>query len=745
MGADRKDAAKSDLQMGSSVQKVTDGANREALVVFTPSGRRGRFPLGTPLLQAARALGVDIESVCGGRAICGRCQVELTVGQFAKHGVTSAADHISPLSEPERRYAAQRRPLGARRLSCHTQLLGDVVIDVPPESQVHRQVVRKAAQARDIRLDPVVRLCYVEVPEPDMDRPSGDQERLLAALAEQWGIPRPRLDFRLLPELQRVLREGKWRVTAAVRGSAALEQRTAEGGAGRADTQNALRQVAALEGARDGAGAQDDSDGAVVALWPGLQERLCGLAVDVGSTTLSAHLCDLASGKVLAEAGRMNPQIRFGEDLMSRVSWLMMHPGGERELKDAVREALNGLTGELIEQAGVRADEVLAVTVAANPIMHHLFFGLSPVELGGAPFALAADSALRVPAANLDLAVNPGAEVYGLPCIAGHVGADAAGVLLAEAPHESDQLSLIVDVGTNAEIMLGNRDRLLAASSPTGPALEGAQISCGQRAAPGAIERVRIDRETLAPRFKVIGCDLWSDAPGFAEAVAGTGVTGICGSGIIEALAELYLAGVIDSDGAFDAALRERSSRVRQRGRTYAYLLHRGPAQDAPDIELTQNDVRAVQLAKAALYAGVKLLLARFGAERVDRIRLAGAFGSTIDVRYAMVLGLIPDCSLDQVSAAGNAAGTGARIALLNGAARIEVEALVKKVEKVETATAPDFQEQFVQAMAIPHRVDTFPELAAEIPLPPPKKRQEPTRSRRRRRAEMGSAANLPE
>ena len=215
---------------------------------------------------------------------------------------------------------------------------------------------------------------------------------------------------------------------------------------------------------------------------------------------------------------------------------------------------------------------------------------------------------MRVPAANLDLAVNPGAEVYGLPCIAGHVGADAAGVLLAEAPHESDQLSLIVDVGTNAEIMLGNRDRLLAASSPTGPALEGAQISCGQRAAPGAIERVRIDRETLAPRFKVIGCDLWSDAPGFAEAVAGTGVTGICGSGIIEALAELYLAGVIDSDGAFDAALRERSPRVRQRGRTCAYLLHHGPAQDAPDIELTQNDVRAVQLAKAALYAGVKLL-----------------------------------------------------------------------------------------------------------------------------------------
>ena len=684
--------------MPPAVCGVTEASTKDALVVFTPSGRRGRFPLGTPLLQAARVLGVDIDSVCGGRGICGRCQVELTVGRFAKHGLTSAADHISPLSEPERRYAAQRRPLGARRLSCHTQLLGDVVIDVPPESQVHRQLVRKAAQALDIQMDPVVRLCYVEVPEPDMDHPSGDRERLLAALAEQWDIPHPQLGFHLLPDLQKVLREGRWRVTAAVR-----------------------------------IGAQGDGGGAVVALWPGLQERLCGLAVDLGSTTLSAHLCDLASGEVLAEAGRMNPQIRFGEDLMSRVSWLMMHPGGERELTDAVREALNGLAAQLVEQAGVRADEVLAVTVVANPIMHHLFFGLSPVELGGAPFALAADGALEVPAAALGLAVNPGARVYGLPCIAGHVGADAAGVLLAEVPHKRSELNLIVDVGTNAEIMLGNRDRLLAASSPTGPALEGAQISCGQRAAPGAIERVRIDRETLEPRFKVIGCDLWSDAPGFLDAVAGTGVTGVCGSGIIEALAELYLAGVIDRDGVVDSALMERCPRIRRQGRTCAYLIHSGATQAGPDIEITQNDVRAVQLAKAALYAGVKLLLARFGADRVDRIRLAGAFGNNIDVFYAMVLGLIPDCPLSQVSAAGNAAGTGARIALLNGASRLEVEALVKRVEKVETATAPDFQEQFVQAMAIPHKVDAFPELAAEAPLPAPKKSQTAARPKRRR------------
>ena len=682
----------------------------DALVVFAPSGRRGRFPLGTPLLQAARSLGVDIDSVCGGRGICGRCQVELAEGRFAKHGITSAADHISPLSEPERRYGERRRPLGARRLSCHAVLLGDVVIDVPRESQVHRQVVRKAAEARDIRLNPVVRLCYVEVDEPDMDHPSSDLERLSTALSEQWDVAAPDIDFRLLPGLQSLLRAGRWRVTAA------------------------LRDAGPAPGAPDGSSeaAEGWRQARVVGLWPGLQERLYGVAVDIGSTTLSAHLCDLASGEVLAVAGRMNPQIRFGEDLMSRVSWVMMHPDREGELTAAVRAAINALVGELSAEAGIRGDEVLAVTIAANPIMHHLFFGLSPVELGGAPFALAVAGALEVPAADLGLAVNPGAGVYALPCIAGHVGADAAGVLLAEAPHKRDALSLVVDVGTNAEILLGNRDRLLAASSPTGPAFEGAQISSGQRAAAGAIERVRIDRETLEPRFKVIGCDLWSDTPGFGEAVASTGVTGVCGSGIIEVLAELYLAGVIDADGVIDAGLRVRCPRIRQQGRTCAYLLHAG-AGDAADIEITQNDVRAVQLAKAALYAGVKLLLARIGARRVDRIRLAGAFGATIDVQYAMVLGLIPDCDLAEVSAAGNAAGTGARMALLDAQSRREIEQLVKRVEKVETATAPGFQEQFVQAMAIPHKVDSFPRLAQRVVLPPPKKSEGAMRPRRRR------------
>ncbi|HET7756054.1 MAG TPA: ASKHA domain-containing protein [Steroidobacteraceae bacterium] len=647
--------------------------HEDPLVVFTPSGKRGRFPVGTALLQAARSLGVDVDSVCGGRALCGRCQVLVMEGDFPKHGVSSSAGHLSPLGAAEQGFA-QRRPLPAgHRLSCSAQIRGDLVIDVPPASQVHRQVVRKAAEARAITLDPVVHLHYVEVRQPDMHDPAGDLQRLLEALHREWEFGPLRCDLAVLQQLQAALRTGEWRVTVAVH-----------------------------------AGSQ------LIGVWPGFHERVYGLAVDIGSTTIAAHLCDLESGEVAASSGVMNPQIRFGEDLMSRVSYAMMNPGGAQQMTAAVRGALNALTAEVAAAARIPVTDILELTVVGNPIMHHLLLGIDPVELGGAPFALATDSALGLHAAELGLTLHPGARVYTLPCIAGHVGADAAGVILAERPDLSDKLSLLVDVGTNAEIVLGNRARLLACSSPTGPAFEGAQISCGQRAAPGAVERVRIDPATLEARFKVIGSDLWSDEPGFAAAVESSGVTGICGSGIIEVIAEMYLAGIISQDGVIDGSLGARSGRIVPTGRTFAYVVHRG----AVPLTVTQNDVRAIQLAKAALRAGVQLLMDHLGVDHVDRIRLAGAFGSHIDVKYAMVLGMIPDCDLKQVSSAGNAAGTGARIALLDKSSRQTIEELVRRVEKIETALEPKFQAHFVEAMAIPHASAPCPHLREAVQLP---------------------------
>ncbi|MGI9371031.1 MAG: ASKHA domain-containing protein [Hyphomicrobiales bacterium] len=651
---------------------------KEALVVFTPSGKRGRFPLGTPLLSAARALGVDIDSVCGGRAICGRCQINVGTGEFAKHGITSSAKSLTELSKVEIRYDEKRGLANGRRLSCQAKLEGDVVIDVPPESQVHKQVVRKRAETRAIELDPVTRLYYLDVEEPDMHKPSSDLERVYEALTSQWHIENVTCDMRILSELQGVLRDGDWKITVAV-------HNRLPGGASQ-----------------------------ITGIWPGFHDRAYGLAIDIGSTTIAAHLCNLSDGEVLASSGLMNPQIRFGEDLMSRVSYVMMNPGGDAEMTSAVRDAINVLANQVAVEAGINPDNILEAVLVGNPVMHHLVLGIDPTELGGAPFALATGMAITRPARELDLKLHGGAHVYVLPCIAGHVGADAAAVALSEGAHLSDEMTLIVDVGTNAEIILGNKSKMLACSSPTGPAFEGAQISSGQRAAPGAIERVRIDPETLEPKFQVIGSDLWSDEPGFAEATQGSGVTGICGSGIIEVLAEMYLTGIVNQDGVVDGALAAKSSRIIQDGRTFSYLLHDGE----PVITVTQNDVRAIQLAKAALYAGIRLLMDNMGIDEVERIRLAGAFGSHIDVKYAMVLGLIPDCVLDKVQSAGNAAGTGARIALLNSGARDEIEELVRAIEKVETAVEPKFQEHFVEAMAFPHKTAPFPNLAKVVTLP---------------------------
>ena len=647
------------------------------LVVFTPSGRRGDVSPGTTVLDAARRLGVDIDSVCGGRGICGRCQVEPMFGEFAKHGITADASHLSPPGTVEADYRGRRPLTEDRRLSCTATIRGDLVVDVPAESQVHRQVIRKDIDLGDIELDPVLVLRLVEF---------GEGDDLLAALGSQWGLT----GLELPPDLD-IVADGSGLATVAIR---------------------------------------DVSQ--VVAVWPGLRDRALGIAVDVGSTTLAGHLFDLATGTALATAGTMNPQIRFGEDLMSRVSYVMMNPGGEVELTRAVRESLDELIGQLCEEGGTTRDEVLELVLVGNPIMHHLLLGLDPTPLGVAPFTLEISEAVDRTATELDLEVHPAARAHMLPCIAGHVGADTAAVVLATRPHEADGVQLVVDIGTNAEIVLSGNGRTLAASSPTGPAFEGAQISAGQRATPGAIERVRIDPETGEPRIRVLGVEPWSDEPGFDEAVAQTGVTGICGSGIIEVVAEMYLAGLMTADGVIGGADTRSSPRIEPDGRTFAYLLH-GP-DDGPRILITQNDVRAIQLAKAALYAGIRLLMDHLGVDRLDGIALAGAFGSHIDTVRATVLGLIPDCVPSEVVAVGNAAGAGAAIALLSGAARREIQEVVGDIEKIETALEPAFQEHFVDAMAVPHRTADYPGLSTVLDLPERPSTSSATENRRRRR-----------
>jgi len=633
-------------------------------------------PDGVTVLDAARQMGVDIDSVCGGRGICGRCQITPSNGVFAKWGITATETSLSGLAETETNYRAKRALVPGNRLGCAARICGDVVIDIPAISQVHRQIVRKDLDLDPIIVDPSFSLFYLTIPEAQLGDSVSAADALSNAVAAQHKRKAPEVARRALSTLHSAMAKSEGEVTVAVRHTDGADQ--------------------------------------IIAAWPGFVDAAYGIAVDVGSTTVAGHLCELLTGEIVGSYGLMNPQIRFGEDLMSRVSFVMMNPGGEVELTNAIRAALNDLITNLVKNAGITKSNVLEITIVGNPIMHHIVLGIDPTPLGMAPFVLATNESVSGWANELDLDL-PNAAYYVGPCIAGHVGADTAAAILAEGPHRSKEMQLLVDIGTNAEIVLGNTSHQFAASSPTGPAFEGAQISAGQRATAGAIEHVRIDRTTLEPRVKVIGSELWSNEPGFIESLGDTVVTGICGSGIIEVIAEMYLSGIIDTDGVVRGELTSKSSRIVSDERTFSYLFYE---HGDTKLYVTQNDVRAIQLAKAALRAGIDLLVEHAGNPVVHDIRLAGAFGAHIDPVYAMVLGLVPDCPVAGVRAVGNAAGAGAVQSLLSRKLRHEMEDTVRKVTKIETATEPRFQQLFVEAMAFPHKTALAPNLAKVIDLP---------------------------
>lgn len=650
-------------------------------VIFMPSGRRGQIEPGQALLDVARQMGVEIESICGGRLTCGKCKVRIENGEFQKHGLTSNQEHLSPPSDEEM-WLLERMNSTDCRLSCSAYVYGDLLVSVPEESQAQKQIIRKSATERVIDIDPTIRQVYVEVDQAELGEHRGDWGRLQAALARQWQLENLSIDLPVLRRLQPVLRKGKWAVTVTLW-----------------------------------------NNQEVIDVQPGYEEGIYGLAVDIGSTTVAGHLCDLRTGQILATESMMNPQVTYGEDLMSRVSYAMLHADGLEKMHKAIIDTLNRLAASAAKQADLQARDIHEAVLVGNTTMIHILLGINPTELGGAPFALANRDAMDIKARELKLKLHPGAYVHVLPAEAGHVGADNVAALIAEEPYRQNENVLLVDVGTNAEIVLGNKEWMYSASSPTGPAFEGAQISFGVRATPGAIERVRIDPNTKVARFKVIGDDRWSnewplDPNTPPEEQPKHLPIGICGSGIIEVVAEMFLIGILRPDGRFNEQLK--SERVVWQGRTGAYVLATAEESAAGGpILVTQDDVRNIQLAKAALYAGAKLLMNRASITSVDRIILAGAFGSYIDPKHAMVLGLIPDCDLQKVYAVGNAAGDGARIALLNRHKRQEAMEIAYWITYIETAVDPDFQTEFVSAIHIPNRHDAFPHLAGILPDAP--------------------------
>lgn len=642
----------------------------EHTIIFQPSGRRGMVPAGTTILDAARKLGVGIEAVCGEQLVCGKCRVKVMEGKFPKEGITSSMSHLNPQDEKETKVLQRKESEENIRLACVTKVYGDILVFVPEASRTGKQVVSKAAGKINVKIKPAVKKYYVELPEPSLDDPLGDFERLEEALMKAHKVKKLSIDYRALQQLPDVVRQGDWKLTATV-----------------------------------WMGKE------IIRVEPGKVETNIGFAVDIGTTTCAGYLTDLNTGEVLATESMMNPQVRYGEDVMSRITYCMLNEGtGLKELQETIVEGLNTLAANAAKKAGISVNDISEMTLVGNTAMHHILLGINPEFMGVAPFTPALHASVDVKAERFGIDILPSGNIHVLPIEAGFVGADNVGCLLADEPHKRKEITLLIDIGTNGELILGNKEKLISCSCATGPALEGAQIEFGMRAAPGAIERIKIDDTTHEPKYKVIGNTEWSDGTTNMQA------KGICGSAIIDGIAEMFRTGILKKNGQIDTGVPSKRIRMGDKGVSEYVLAWKHETSIDQDIVINQKDVRAIQLAKGALYSGCLIMLRRLGVKKFDRLAVAGAFGSHIDKVMAMLIGMFPDCPLDKVEYIGNAAGDGARIALVNVDKRKEANEVARQVEYVELALEEDFNDRFGEAMQFPHMHDKFPHLKGILP-----------------------------
>ena len=676
----------------------------KAMVIFQPSGRRGEIAKGTNIIEASRLLGVDIEALCGEKKVCGKCVVRIEEGTFEKYGITSSMENVSSWQEEEEKFINAERKQKGFRLGCMAKINDDVLIFVPEESRAGKQVVSKAARDIHIEHDPAVKVYHVQVAPPTFEEPLGDFERVCRGLQREHGLGDLGIDVFALRQLPVALRDGDWAVTVSVW-----------------------------------------NDKEVIRVRPGKEEKSYGLAIDVGTTTVAAYFCDLTTMEVIDTVSMMNPQCKYGEDVMARITYHMTTPDGLKRMSDDIIEGVNEMIDKAIDNTfppkkkkkkrkgeegpveyveapeegktylRLTHEDIEDITIGFNTAMHHIFLGLDPEFVGLAPFPPVIHHSMDIKARDLGIGINPSSYLFVLPIEAGFVGADNVGVLLAEEPYKHEENQLIIDIGTNGELVLGNRHKLISSSCATGPALEGAQIAFGMRAAPGAIERILIDPVTKETDYKVIGRDAWRKFSKPKDMKA----KGICGSGILDLLAELYTSGVILKSGVFNKKALKDHPRFRINPDTKQPEFVLAWAEESSidkDIVVTQKDIRQIQLAKGALYAGCKLMVKRMGLEKVDRVKIAGAFGTHVDRTKALVMGLFPDCDIDKIEGVGNAAGDGCRTALLNRKKRAEANWCSQNVEYIELTVEETFQQEFMEAMQLPHMTDKFPHLKGIVP-----------------------------
>jgi uncharacterized 2Fe-2S/4Fe-4S cluster protein (DUF4445 family) len=671
-------------------------------VIFQPSGRRGEVPKGVNIIEASRLLGVDIEAPCGEKKVCGKCIVRVEEGRFEKYGITSSMDHVSPwLVEEEKFINAERKDKGFR-LGCVATVQDDILVFVPEESRAGKQIVSKAARDIQINHNPCVKSYYVQMDKPTFEEPTGDFERVCNALEREHGVADLTIDIFALRQLADALREGEWAVTVSVW-----------------------------------------NDKEVIRVLPGKREKApYGIAIDVGTTTIAGYMCNLDTMEVIDTVSMMNPQCKYGEDVMARITYHMTTPDGLQRMSDDIIEGLNDLIAKAVEathppKKKVKQDDgsfmfvetpeegktylcltmndIEDITIGFNTAMHHILLGLNPEYVGMAPFPPVIHHSMDVKARDIGVNVNPSTYLYVLPIEAGFVGADNVGVLICEQPYKYEENQLIIDVGTNGELVLGNKHKLISSSCATGPALEGAQLAFGMRAAPGAIERIDIDRETKDVTYRVIGQEKNNKD---IEDVTKMGAKGICGSAILDVLAELYRSGCIRKTGQFNKKALKECSRYRKNPDTKQpefVIAWANESSIDKDIVVTQRDVRQIQLAKGALYAGCKLMLKRMNLEFPDRVKIAGAFGTHISSEKALIMGLFPDCEVEKIEGVGNAAGDGCRAALLDVRRRVEANWCSRNVEYIELTVEETFEQDFMEAMQMPHMTDPFPHLVGLV------------------------------
>ncbi len=594
-------------------------------VDFEPVGRRGQCRKDESLLACAHHHFIGINNVCGGQGKCRSCKVQVLSG-----------DVSGPTSSEREAFSTQELENGWR-LACQTYIAGDGKVNMPPESMSAVQRIQVEGLEGKVEVQPPVQAHELTVSAPSMTDQRADIDRLLDALNAQHNLHCDRFDVDVMRSLSPRLRSWKWRCQVSVR----------------------RNEVVALGS------------------WP---SRHLGLAIDLGTTKIAGYLVDLSDGRTLAAHGATNPQIGYGEDIISRINRAIRSPEKGVKLQRVVVDTISKMAADLCAEAGADTDEIVEAVVVGNTAMHHLFLGLPVKQLALSPYVPAVSGALDVKARDLGMQIAPGAYVHLLPNIAGFVGADHVAMLLAIDAGQVDASTIALDIGTNTEVSLITDRNITSVSCASGPAFEGYHIFQGMRASSGAIERVEITADGI--RYQTI-----DNAPPI----------GICGSGALDVMAQLYLLGVIDDSGR----MMKEHPRVRFWGKQQEFVLvGDGDNSGEPSVVFTQGDIRELQLAKSAIRTGIQVLIESNGCseDEISKVIIAGAFGTYIDVSSAIAIGMLPPIPLDRFRQVGNAAGTGARMALLSGRKRDESNTIASHTGYIELAGAPGFKRTFVEA-----------------------------------------------